>query len=321
MDKQQAVLDILQRCNFRVRQGAQNLSIPCPLAPYTPLHRNNHDSHPSMGIKVTEGAVLVNCFTCRFKSGQLSYLFSRLNSHDSRWGSALDAVLELEKQYLALGIQNLKSMGLYRDHTPKPKSIDESFFEPFARKFAPYLQRRGITLETGKRWGVGVDVEQKRAVIPVRDFSGKLWGAVGRSYANETPKYMNYWEMKKGTQLLGAQLIKTAKTTVIVEGSLDALLADQAIQQAGLGDQYHVVSILGAVLTEDQANLLVRCSNDVLIALDADEAGQRGLAKAKELLSTRLMTKVANIASVGKKDFGECTSQEIISVLQSATLF
>jgi len=320
MDKQQAVLDILQKCNFRVRQGAQNLSIPCPLAPYTPLHRNNYDSHPSMGIKVTEGAVLVNCFTCRFKSGQLSYLFSRLASHDLRWGGALDAVLELEKQYLALGIQNLKAMGLYRNDSPKPKSIDECLFEPFARKFAPYLQRRGISLETGKRWGVGVDVSQKRAVIPVRDFSGKLWGAVGRSYANETPKYMNYWEMKKGTQLLGAHLIKKSKTTIIVEGSLDALLADQAIHQAGLSEDYNVVSILGATLTEQQANLLVRCSNQVVIALDADEAGQRGLAKAKDLLSTRLMAKVAHIGSVGKKDFGECSAQQIVSVIQSATL-
>ena len=39
----------------------------------------------------------------------------------------------------------------------------------------------------------------------MRDFSGNLWGAVGRSYVGATPKYMNYWEMKKGTQLLGAQ--------------------------------------------------------------------------------------------------------------------
>lgn len=320
MDKQQAVLDILQRCNFRVRQGAQNLSIPCPLAPYTPLHKNDYDSHPSMGIKVTEGAVLVNCFTCRFKSGQLSYLFNRLNSYDSRWKGALEATQELEKQYLSLGIANLKSMGLYKECKPQAIPVDESLFEPFSRKFAPYLKRRGVSLDTGIRWGVGVDLDQKRAVIPVRDFSGNLWGAVGRSYVGATPKYMNYWEMKKGTQLLGAQLITKAKTTVIVEGSLDALLADQALREAGLGDEYNVVSILGASLSEAQANLLVRCSNDIIIALDADDAGQRGVDKAKGLLCTRLMSKVADIGSVHKKDFGECSALEIVDVIQNARL-
>ena len=52
MDKQQAVLDILQRCNFGVRQGAQNINTLSTLAPYTPLHKNDYDDHPSMGIKV-----------------------------------------------------------------------------------------------------------------------------------------------------------------------------------------------------------------------------------------------------------------------------
>lgn len=321
MDKEQAILEILQKCNFKPRRGSQNLSIPCPLAPYTPLHKNNWDSHPSMGIKVTEGSVLVNCFTCHFKSGQLSYLFHRLNSHDRKWGEALNAVVELESKYLSQGLDNLKSMGLYVDKNKKSSEpLDEALFSPFSRQFAPYLQRRGVTIDTGKRWGVGVDVKQKRAVIPVRDFSGALWGAVGRSYINQNPKYMNYWEMKKGTQLLGAHLIKQSKTTIIVEGSLDALLTDQALRSLGFEDQYNVVSILGASLSEKQANLLVRCSNDVIVALDADEAGQKGLLRAKELLSTRLLSKRADISTVGKKDFGECSSQEILEVISNSAL-
>ena len=82
----------------------------------------------------------------------------------------------------------------------------------------------------------------------------------------------------------------------------------------------HVVSILGARLTETQANLLVNCSNEVILALDADEAGQRGMEKAKGLLSSRLMTRFANIGSIGKKDFGECSPTEILSVIESSHL-
>lgn len=320
MNKEQAIFDILAKSSFRPKRGSENIAIPCPLAPYTPLHKNNWDSHPSMGIKVTDSAVLVHCFTCGFKCGQLSYLYSRLASADSRWQPALEAVKQMESQYLADGLRNLQNMGFYKKSEPKLEPIPESEYKPYARVFSRYLEGRGIKLETGKRWDVGVDTERKRAVIPVRDFQGRLWGAVGRSYVNEHPKYLNYWEMKKGTQLLGAQLIKSSKTTVVVEGSLDALLADQAIHDAGLQEEYHVVSILGARLTETQANLLVGCSNEVILALDADQAGQQGVEKAKGLLSSRLMTRYANIASVGKKDFGECNKDEIMTVINSAIL-
>ncbi len=320
MSKQDTVFDILTKSNFRPKLGADNISIPCPLAPYTPLHKNNYDSRPSMGIRVTDTAVLVNCFTCGFKSGQLSYLYSRLAHHDNSWQPALQAVQDMESKYLGDGLNSLKNMGYYKQSVQEDKPLDESLFEPYSRKFAPYLQKRGITLETGKRWGVGVDQERKRAVIPVRDTQGQLWGAVGRSYNGAKPKYLNYWEMKKGAHLLGAQLITQAKTTVIVEGSLDAMLADQALRQAGYADDYNVVSILGASVSEVQAHKLVACSNAIVVALDADEAGQRGVARIKDLLGNRLLTRYAHISSVNKKDFGECSPSQIVEVILGASL-
>ena len=320
MSKEQAVFDILSKSNFRPKLGSDNISIPCPLAPYTPVHKNNWDSRPSMGIKVTDSSVLVHCFTCGFKSGQLSYLYGRLAHADSRWQPALEAVKDMETNYLANGLMSLQQAGYYQKKQTKDQPLDESLYEPYARKFAPYFQRRGITLETGKRWDVGVDQEKHRAVIPVRDIQGNLWGAVGRSYNGAMPKYLNYWEMKKGTQLMGAQLIKQAKTTVIVEGTLDAMLADQAIRHNDLSDEYNVVSILGAQLTETQAHKLVSCSTAIVVALDADQAGERGTNRIKDLLSTRLMTRYANIGSTGKKDFGDCSESEIIQVIQSANL-
>jgi|11_taG_2_1085331.scaffolds.fasta_scaffold00160_21 5S rRNA maturation endonuclease (ribonuclease M5) len=321
MSKEQTIFDMLSKSNFRPKLGAENISIPCPLAPYTPLHKNNYDTRPSMGIKVTDGSVLVHCFTCGFKSGQLSYLYSRLAHHDSRWQPALNAVRDMESKYLGDGLMSLRNSGYNQTKSSqKAQPLDESLFEPFSRKFAPYLHRRGITLETGERWGVGVDQDKHRAIIPVRDVKGNLWGAVGRSYNGAMPKYLNYWEMKKGTHLMGAQLIKEAKTTIIVEGTLDAMLADQAIRHNGLSQDYNVVSILGSQITESQAHKLVSCSNAIVVALDADQAGERGTKRVKELLSTRLMTKYTSFSLVGKKDFGDCSESEIIQVIQSAKL-
>lgn len=320
MSKQDAVFDILNKSNFRPKLGASNISIPCPLAPYTPLHKNNYDSRPSMGIRVTDTAVLVNCFTCGFKSGQLSYLYGRLAYNDASWKPALEAVHKMEAQYLSEGLTKLKSMGFYQHKVEEASPLDEGLFEPYSNKCAPYLLKRGLTLETCKKWGVGVDQVRKRAVLPVRDIKGQLWGAVGRSYNGATPKYLNYWEMKKGVHLLGAHLIKSAKTTVIVEGGLDAMLADQALTESG-SDDYNVVSIMGASMSETQANKLVGCSNAVVVALDSDEAGQLGVNRIKALLSDRLMTRYAHISSINKKDFGECSASQICEVIQSASLF
>lgn len=320
MNKQQAVISILHQSKFRTRVGSQNISIPCPLAAYSPLHKSKVDSRPSMGIKVTEGAVLVHCFTCGFKSGQLSYLYSRLAKHDSYWIPALEATRAMEAQFLSEGLSMLNTLGYMREKEKAQEPLDESLYEPYANKFAPYFQRRGISLETGKRWGVGVDVERKRAVIPVRDQEGRLWGAVGRSYVEERPKYLNYWEMKKGQHLLGAQLIKTASTTVIVEGSIDAMICDQAIREAGFQEEYNVVSILGSSLSEVQAQKIINNSLEVIIALDADEAGQRGTQSAVKLLGSRIMTKVASLQSVGQNDFGGCSIDQIGFVLEGARL-
>lgn len=320
MTHQQHVYDLLSRSGFNPKVGAENISIPCPLAPYSPLHKSNHDRRPSMGIKVVDGAVLVHCFTCGFKSRQLSYLYARLAYNDSRWQEALSHVREMESHYVIQGINHLQHSGFMRVQPEPELCLDESLFTPYSGKFAPYLQRRGITLETGKRWGVGVDVERSRAVIPVRDIQGALWGAVGRSYVNATPKYLNYWNMKKGKHLLGAQLIDQACTTVVVEGSLDAMICDQAITEAGLQSEYNVVAILGSSVSKEQAKRLISCSHDIILALDADTAGQRGTETSLKLLSKRVMTRVAHIGQKGKNDFGSCTSDEIITVLASARL-
>ena len=320
MCKEQAVLDILQKSSFNPKRGAQNISIPCPLAPYTPLHRSNRDSRPSMGIKITDTAVLVHCFTCGFKSGQLSYLYSRLAHHDVSWEPALQAVRSMEAQYLSNGLEALRSIGYMKKQEEKETPLDEALFAPYANKFAPYLMRRGITLDTAKRWGVGVDEERKRAVIPVRDKDGLLWGAVGRTYVEEKPKYLNYWEMKKGRHILGHHLVENSSTTVIVEGSIDALLADQAIQQAGYGEDYNVICILGSSVSDIQVQKIISCSHEVIIALDADDAGMKGTKAAIQSFSKRIMTRVADISSVGQNDFGSCSPEQIGYVIENAIL-
>lgn len=315
MDKQHLVLDILTRSGFKPRlSSSQNIAIPCPLAPYTPLHKGNRDGSPSMGIKVTEGRVLVNCFTCGFKSGQLSFLYSRLSKHDHSWSEAFQFVREFETKCM---LEGLSSLSYKRKTVEDLQPLDETLYTPFSRKLAPYFVRRGISLDSARRWDLGVDLEKKRALIPVRDQRGRLWGAVGRSYVNERPKYLNYWNFKKGLHLVGAQLIKEPRKTVIVEGSLDAILTDQALFSSG---EYNVVSVLGASVSQQQVQQITAMSLEVILAFDNDDAGHQGSLNARASLSKRLMTRTTHAGLVGKKDFGECSPEEIVHCINSATL-
>ncbi len=319
MSKQDVIIDILTKSKFKLRIGGDNISIPCPLAPYSHLHKNKVDRRPSMGIKVTDTAVLVNCFTCGFKCGQISYLYKKLAYHNHAWKPAVDYCLEVEKNFLSLGMSSLASQGFFKKQEEKRVKVDEGLWQPFANKFSKYFLKRDITVETGKRWGVGFDEASSRAVIPIRDFKNNLYGAVGRAVNDSVyPKYLNYWKFKKSDQLLGSQLINTTKTIVVVEGSLDAMKADQAINEAGLSSEYAVVSILGSRISDRQVELIQACSIEVIIALDYDQAGFDGTKLAYKKLNKKIITKVACIGDVGKKDFGDCTSQQIISVITNS---
>lgn len=298
--------------------GAGNIAIRCPLAPYSPLHKSNYDSRPSMGIKVNDDSVLVNCFTCQFKSGQLSYLFKRLAYSDSKWQKPLEECLDLENRYLGLALDNLSYQKKEQHQSVKP--YDEALFTPYSRKFSPYLFSRGIELETGKRFGVGYDKERSRVVFPVRDPLKRLWGAVGRTSKGENPKYLNYWEMQKGQHLVGGHLIESGFCLIVVEGALDCMILDQCLYRNGYYNKYRAVAIMGANMSKEQADKIVSWSNSVIIALDNDQAGSRGTKRAIELLSSRIQTKVAYISKVGKKDFGECSDLEICSVIDNSML-
>tara|TARA_R100000805_G_C3603993_1_gene104424 strand:- start:471 stop:1214 length:744 start_codon:yes stop_codon:yes gene_type:complete len=245
-------------------------------------------------------------------------LFKRLAYCDPKWQPALDDCLDLENKYLG---EALGQLSYHKASQPKVlQPFNEDLFTPYSRKFSPYLFSRGIELETGKRFDVGFDEDAARVVFPVRDPMKRLWGAVGRTIKNEKPKYLNYWEMSKGQHLMGGHLIESGLSLIVVEGALDCMIVDQFLYRNGLYDKYRAVSIMGASMTKEQADKIVAWSNQVIITLDNDEAGRIGTKKAVSLLSSRIQTKVGYINRVGKKDFGDCSDEEIRSVIDNSVL-
>lgn len=144
------------------------------------------------------------------------------------------------------------------------------------------------------RRGDLIDTFRDRAMFPVRSANGTLAGFIGRApedAAPGVPKYLNSPTSclyNKGTLLFGLWEAREALTAgarpVIVEGSLDAI----AVTTAGQG-RFVGIAPCGTALTVQHISALSHAadlrSTGVLVAFDADPAGQRAAVRAYDLLS------------------------------------
>lgn len=174
-----------------------------------------------------------------------------------------------------------------------------------------YMVRRGFTGPTLKKWGVGKDAQLQAVVIPYRP-DGELLGLVYRYLdPNVVPKYDSTENLPKSRHLFGWEhLPGVPGEVVIAEGPLDVLWLDQ--------HGYATVGILGNRLSGRQADLLVQRTRTVVLALDADEAGQYGTRKALGLLGPRLQRVRVVAWPSGKKDAQDCDEKELSTAIQGA---
>ncbi len=142
------------------------------------------------------------------------------------------------------------------------------------------------------------DVFRNRLIFPIFDSSGRVIGFSGRALATDEkgPKYLNSPEtpvFKKGEVLLGLDRAKTAIRTynfsILVEGQVDLVLA----HQAGFTN---TVAVMGSAFSQSHATRLHRLSGNMVIALDADDAGIAAAAKTSRMaLAEGMDVKVATL--------------------------
>ena len=123
-----------------------------------------------------------------------------------------------------------------------------------------------------------------RLMFPIIDVRGNVIAFGGRIIKNEkeTAKYLNSPEtliFNKRKNLFGLNLAKKTKQgcMILVEGNIDVV----ALHQYGFDN---AVASLGTSLTEEQAVLLSRYTEQVVLLYDSDEAGQRATQRAIPIL-------------------------------------
>ena len=128
---------------------------------------------------------------------------------------------------------------------------------------------------------------------------GNVIGFSGRILGDGEPKYMNSPEtlvFNKSRNLFALNLAKKSKSGYIIlsEGNIDVV----SLHQAGFDS---AVASLGTSLTPEQARLLSRYTNEVIIAYDNDGAGIKASQRAIGILE-KLDMKVKVLRVTGAKD-------------------
>lgn len=139
-------------------------------------------------------------------------------------------------------------------------------------------------VSTSERTGNKYDRFRNRVIFPVFDYRGKVIGFGGRVLDDSKPKYLNSPEtlvFQKGTNLYGLNFAIKSKMQeryfIIVEGYMDLI----TLHQYGITN---VVASLGTALTTNQARLLRRYVDKVIISYDADIAGQAATMRGLDIL-------------------------------------
>ncbi|HTB49951.1 MAG TPA: DNA primase, partial [Solirubrobacteraceae bacterium] len=149
------------------------------------------------------------------------------------------------------------------------------------------LYETGLAQRSQERSGL-YDRFRSRIMFPLADMRGRVLGFGARAMRDrQRPKYLNTSDndvYHKGRHLYGADLARISATkageVILCEGYTDVI----ALHQAGFKN---TVGLMGTALTDEQVGELGRLAQTVLLALDADSAGQEAMLKASRLAARR----------------------------------
>lgn len=165
-----------------------------------------------------------------------------------------------------------------------------------------YLRQKGFEDEVIKEAGLASNSERQgltsqfwnRVMFPIQDINHRVIGFGGRVMGDGTPKYLNSPEtpvFDKRRNLYGLNFARTARcgNIILCEGYMDVI----AMHQAGFTQ---AVASLGTAFTPEQANLLHRYTENVLLAYDSDGAGVKAALRGIGILREAGLTgKVINM--------------------------
>jgi DNA primase len=219
----------------------------------------------------------------------------------------LEQLLDRTAAYYAAYLWDSKEAGKAREYLAE-RGLGEPVLREYGVGYAPSAwdkilvrgQQAGFSvrelhdvgLAQRGREGEGREYDRfrSRIMFPIRDRRGRVLGFGGRAMRpDQGAKYVNTAEtdfFHKSQILYGVDLAKAAiakaARAVVVEGYTDVL----ALRQAGVEE---TVAVMGTAITGEQVATLSGMVEEVVLALDADSAGQEAMLRAQRVAAGRKM--------------------------------
>jgi len=281
-----------------------------------PFHQ---EKTPSFIVSPDRGTY--HCFGCGEGGNAFAFLMRHENLTFPEAARSLAAELGIEIPESGGGDRGLSEQ-IFRANAVAQEFYRASLSSSLGKGAVAYLERRGLDPETVEHFEIGFapdrwdgavgalakeriaasvgqqagllkerergghyDLLRGRITFPIRDVRGRVVGFGGRALGEgQEPKYLNTPEspvFRKREAFYGfpksLEPIRQRERAVVVEGYFDLI----ALQRAGVAE---VLATCGTALTEEHARNLRRRTRNVVLLFDGDEAGQRAILRALEVL-------------------------------------
>lgn len=306
--EQNDIVDIVSE-TVKLRKAGRNYTGLCPF---------HHEKTPS--FSVSQDKQIYKCFGCGeagnaitfvMKTKNLSfveavkYLGEKVNIEVDPYTPQNSAIKDKSEKLYKINVEaarfyfknlqtNKEVISYFNRRGLVNKTIRKfglGYALPGWKNLINYLKRKGYTeldllnaglIIKGKN-NTFYDRFRNRVIFPVFNHRGKVIGFGGRVLDDSKPKYLNSPEtevFKKGINLYGLNFAireNIDRTLIIVEGYMDCI----SLHQYGITN---VVASLGTALTTEQAKLLKRYADTIIVSYDADIAGQSATIRGLEIL-------------------------------------
>jgi len=190
----------------------------------------------------------------------------------------------------------LKEVRRNQTNVPVTSFFPEEVVEDLLPHRSDYFLERGFPEELLDFYGIGGTTDGRgvhRETIPIRDEDGHLLTiSARRTDSDEDPKYTLMKDIKKEATLYNLHIAREYtgedRTLILVEGFVDVW----ALSLLGI---YNVVAMMGTYITPNQARLLWKYAENIIVMLDPDDAGREAAPKVAEMLSLGASVRVVDL--------------------------
>ena len=309
--------------NEMINEIRNKLDIVEVISKYIPLTQRGknyfgvcpfHDDH-SPSMSVSKEKQIFTCFSC----GATGNVFTFVSDYEHI--GFYDAVRLLGNQVgYNLGntkIVKNKNSEAYEIYEQACKFYQNSLNTTLGKKAHEYLEKRQIDKETIKKFKIGLSVSKtsltdyliskgyelkklvalglsnengtdlfiNRIMFPLTDLEGNIVAFSGRIYnTKDGSKYINTKEttiFKKGSILYNyhnaKEMLKKNSSVIVMEGFMDVIRANTI----GITN---CIATMGTALTKQNASILKKMANNIILCFDGDKAGEEATTSAINVL-------------------------------------